>query len=50
VDGPPLLVPVTVHAVQQWRYTETLLAGQAVETEDDIAVTFRLSSHGAAKK
>jgi len=50
VDSPPLLVPVTVKAVQQWRYTQTLLAGQAVETEDDIAVTFRLSSHGAAKK
>ncbi len=50
VDGPPLLVPATVHAVRQWRYTETLLAGQAVETEDDIAVTFRLSSLGVANK
>lgn len=50
VDGPPLLVPATVHAVQQWRYTETLLAGQAVETEDDIAVTFRLSNHGEANR
>jgi hypothetical protein len=50
VDGPALLVPATVHAVQQWRYTETMLAGQAVETEDDIAVTFRLANHGAANK
>jgi Gram-negative bacterial TonB protein C-terminal len=50
VDGPALLVPATVHAVQQWRYTETMLAGQAVETEDDIAVTFRLVNHGAANK
>src|SRR5260221_9293863 len=38
LDGPALLVPATVRAVQQWRYTQTLLAGQAVETEDDIAV------------
>jgi len=36
--------------VRQWRYTETLLAGQAVETEDDIAVTFRLWSLGVANK
>ena len=43
-------VCATVRAVQQWRYTQTLLAGQAVETEDDIAVTFRLSGHGAANK
>ena len=50
VDGPTLLVPATVRAVQQWRYTQTLLAGQAVETEDDIAVTFRLSGHGVANK
>lgn len=50
IDGPPLLVPVTWNAVRQWRYTETLLAGQAVETEDDIAVTFRLSGGGEVNK
>ena len=50
MDGPPLLVPVTLNAVRQWRYTETLLAGQAVETEDDIAVTFRLSGRGEVNK
>ena len=43
VDGPPLLVPATVRAVQQWRYSQTLLAGRPVETEDNIAVTFGLS-------
>lgn len=50
IDGPPLLVPVTWNAVRQWRYTETLLAGQAVETEDDVAVTFRLSGRGEVNK
>ena len=50
VDGPPLLVSVSLNAVRQWRYTETLLAGQAVETEDDIAVTFRLSGRGEVNK
>ena len=40
VDGPPLLVQAAVRAVQQWRYSQTLLAGQPVETEDNIAVTF----------
>jgi TonB family protein len=44
VDGPPLLVPATVRAVQQWRYSPTLLAGQPVETEDNVAVTFGLST------
>ena len=44
VDGPPLLVPATVRAVQQWRYSQTLLAGQPVGTEDNIAVTFGLST------
>jgi protein TonB len=44
VDGTPVLVAAAVNAVRQWRYTETLLAGQSVETEEDIAVTFRLSN------
>jgi Gram-negative bacterial TonB protein C-terminal/PilZ domain len=44
VDGPPLLVPATVRAVEQWRYSQTMLAGQPVETEDNIAVTFGLST------
>jgi len=44
VDGSPVLVAAAVSAVRQWRYTETLLAGQTVETEEDIAITFRLSN------
>jgi TonB family protein len=50
VNGPPLLTPVVTSAVRQWRYTETLLAGQPVETEEDIDVTFRLSSPTASQK
>src|SRR6267154_409602 len=44
VDGSPVLVAAAMNAVRQWRYTETLLAGQSVETEEDIAITFRLSN------
>jgi TonB family protein len=44
VDGSPVLVAAAMNAVRQWRYTETRLAGQTVETEEDIAVTFRLSN------
>jgi len=44
VDGSPVLVAAAINAVRQWRYSETILAGQLVETEEDIAVTFRLSN------
>ena len=44
VSGPPILGAAVVNAVRQWRYTETKLAGQAVETEVDVAVVFRLSN------
>lgn len=44
VDGPPLLVPATLRAVQKWRYSQTLLGGRPVETEDNIAVTFGLTN------
>jgi protein TonB len=44
VDGTPVLVSAAMNAVRQWRYTETLLAGRSVETEEDIAITFRLSN------
>lgn len=48
--GPPTLVAAAMDAVLQWRYSETLLAGQSVETEEDIAVTFRLFNPSASKK
>jgi TonB family protein len=44
VDGSPVLAAAAVNAVRQWRYTETLVAGRSVETEEDIAITFRLSN------
>jgi arsenate reductase (thioredoxin) len=50
VNGPPVLVASAANAVRQWRYTETLLAGQSVETEEDIDVIFRLSGPAASKK
>ncbi len=50
VNGPPLLVAAAMNAVRQWRFSETLLAGQTVETEEDIDVVFRLSNPGASRK
>jgi TonB family protein len=50
VDGSPILVAAAMNAVRQWRYTETLLAGQSVETEEDIAIIFRLSNPSANKQ
>jgi TonB family protein len=44
VDGSAVLVAAAMNAVRQWRYTQTLVAGQSVETEEDIAITFRLSN------
>jgi hypothetical protein len=37
-------------AVRQWRFSETLLAGQSVETEEDIDIVFRLSNPAAPRK
>jgi periplasmic protein TonB len=50
VNGPPVLVAAAMNAVRQWRFTETLLAGQSVETEEDIDVVFRLSNSGPPRK
>lgn len=44
ISGPPLLVPATMGAVRQWRYSQTILGGQAVETEEDVTVLFRLAN------
>jgi outer membrane biosynthesis protein TonB len=43
-DGPPAFVPAATNAVRQWRYSQTLLGGQPVETEENIGITFRLSN------
>ena len=44
MSGPPLLAPAAMNAVRQCRFSPTLLAGQAMETEEDVTVLFRLSS------
>ncbi len=50
VNGSPVLVAAAMNAVRQWRFSETLLAGQSVETEEDIDIVFRLSNSGAPRK
>ena len=42
LSGHPLLVNAAVAAVRQWRYSPTLLSGQAVEVETTITVSFVL--------
>ena len=44
LSGPPLLVSAATNAVRQWRYSPTILGGQAMETEEDVTVLFRLSN------
>ncbi|HXA76615.1 MAG TPA: TonB family protein [Candidatus Acidoferrales bacterium] len=41
-SGPALLIPAAIDAVRQWRFTSSSVAGQPVEAEEDIAITFRL--------
>lgn len=42
VSGPPLLAAAAVAAVRDWRYEPTLIDGNAVPTELDVLVSFRL--------
>jgi periplasmic protein TonB len=44
VSGPAMLSAAAVSAVRDWRYAETFLAGRVIETEQDVAVVFRLAS------
>jgi TonB family protein len=43
VSGNPMLVPVAMDAVKQWRYAPTLLNGELVEVKTTIDVNFTLS-------
>ena len=43
LSGPQMLTQSAVDAVLQWHYSPTLLNGQAVETQRQITVDFRLS-------
>ena len=47
ISGPALLVPSAMNAVQQWRFKQSLLGGQPIETEEDITVVFRLTNSPA---
>jgi TonB family protein len=49
VSGPSLLVKAAVSAVREWRYAQTLLGGQPVETEQDILVKFRVAGSSISK-
>ncbi|MFZ3201121.1 MAG: TonB family protein [Candidatus Acidiferrales bacterium] len=42
LSGPPALIAAAVDAVSQWRYKPALLRGQAVATQEDITIEFRL--------
>lgn len=43
-SGDPALIPAATSAVREWRYSQTLVGGQAVETEEDFNVVFRLTN------
>lgn len=43
VSGPPMLAPAAMNAVRQWHYSQTILGGQPMETEEDVTVLFRLA-------
>ncbi len=42
LSGPAALAPAAIDAIRQWRYSPTLLKGQAIESQADINVFFRL--------
>jgi TonB family protein len=43
VSGDPMLVPVTLEAVKQWKYRPYLLNGKPVKFETQITVVFQLN-------
>lgn len=44
VGGDPLFIQAALDAVRQWRYSPTLLSGQAVEVQTHITVIFKVGS------
>jgi len=44
VNGPAMLAAPAINAILEWRYKPTLFGGQAIETEEDITVAFRLQN------
>ncbi len=49
ISGPTLLAKAASSAIREWHYGQTLLAGQPVETEQDIVVNFRLVNPSVSK-
>ena len=49
ISGPTLLAKAATSAIREWHYAQTLLAGQPVETEQDIVVNFRLVNPSVSK-
>lgn len=45
ISGPPQLVSAALDAAKYWRYLPALLNGQAVPTEKDVEIAFRLPPH-----
>lgn len=43
LSGPPLLIPVAIEAVRQWRYQPTLLNSEPVEVITEIDVNFTIA-------
>lgn len=43
LSGPPVLSSAAVSAVRDWRYAETFLAGDAIETQQYVTMVFRLT-------
>lgn len=48
-SGPALLAKAATSAIREWHYGQTLLAGQPVETEQDVVVKFRLAGLSNSK-
>ncbi len=49
ISGQASLAKAAVSAVREWRYAQTLLGGQPVETEQDILVKFRVAGPSISK-
>lgn len=45
LSGPPILIPATLQAVQQWRYRPYVLNGDPIEVDTRITVIFSLGDN-----
>jgi protein TonB len=50
ISGPPLLTAAAVNSVRTWRYRQTILNGRAVESIEDVAITFQLGNNAASPR